>query len=82
MNSLRRSAILSVGKKIPAVAARQASGLSDLSHMLQTNVWRKSNTFYLAYIVVGCVVLEGVYGTFTNAVWDTYNRGVFIFNLH
>jgi hypothetical protein len=39
-------------------------------------VWKKSNTLYLTYIVAGCVILEGVYGSFIGFMWDSYNSGV------
>ena len=40
------------------------------------NVWKKSNILYVTYLVVGCVVIEVVYGSVTTAVWDNYNQGV------
>ena len=40
------------------------------------NVWKKSNILYITYIVVGCVIIEVVYGSVTTAVWDSYNQGV------
>lgn len=40
------------------------------------NVWKKSNILYITYIVVGCVLIEVVYGSVTTAVWDSYNQGV------
>lgn len=43
---------------------------------LYKNVWRKSNVLYLTYILAGCVVLEGMYGSITSFVWDSYNSGV------
>jgi Ubiquinol-cytochrome C reductase, UQCRX/QCR9 like len=43
---------------------------------LYNSVWRKSNMLYITYIVAGCVVLEGVYGFATDAIWETVNRGV------
>lgn len=49
--------------------------LSIPSNLYQ-NVWKKSNVLYLTYIVTGCVVIEGVYGTFVNLIWDYYNAGV------
>ena len=76
MNFLRRSAVFSLGKKFSAAQTRQSSALKDVPSMLQQNVWRKSNTFYLAYIVIGCVIFEGIYGTVTNSIWENYNRGV------
>lgn len=42
------------------------------------NVWKKSNILYITYIVVGCVLIEVVYGTATTAVWDGFNQGVCI----
>ena len=40
------------------------------------NVWKKSNIMYITYIVIGCVLIEVVYGSVTTAVWDSYNQGV------
>eukprot|EP00596_Hydrurales_sp_CCMP1899_P003349 CAMPEP_0119042240 /NCGR_PEP_ID=MMETSP1177-20130426/14477_1 /TAXON_ID=2985 /ORGANISM="Ochromonas sp, Strain CCMP1899" /LENGTH=89 /DNA_ID=CAMNT_0007008879 /DNA_START=149 /DNA_END=418 /DNA_ORIENTATION=+ len=42
---------------------------------LYQNVWKKSNILYITYIVVGCVVIEVVYGGITSSIWDTYNQG-------
>lgn len=55
-----------------AVAQRQ---MSSLPQSLYQKVWKKSNVAYLTYVVVGCVVIEGVYGGFTNFIWDGVNRG-------
>ena len=60
---------------------RNLSRGSSVPTTLYNNVWRKSNTLYLTYIIVGCIALEGIYGTFTNAIWDTANSGVIFFNL-
>ena len=56
--------------------ARNMSGVSSLPSTLMSGVWRKSNILYITYIVGGCVVLEAIYGSFTNAIWDAYNHGV------
>ena len=40
------------------------------------NIWKKSNILYITYIVVGCVLIEVVYGSVTTAIWDSYNQGV------
>ena len=40
------------------------------------NIWKKSNILYITYIVVGCVLIEVVYGSVTTAIWDNYNQGV------
>ena len=68
-----------VGKRLqtPVQRLRAASSTtSSVPAQLMTNVWRKSNILYITYVIAGCVVLEGIYGSFTNAVWDTYNSGV------
>jgi hypothetical protein len=79
MNSLRRINIKTFGKKFSSAQIRNASGSSALDAIpaaLQKNVWRKSNTLYLAYIVTGCIILEGFYGGLTSAIWETCNSGV------
>jgi hypothetical protein len=70
-----------IRKSLPQVgraAFRQqnAKMSGGLPHALYNNVWKKSNVSYLTYIVVGCVVVEAVYGSVTNYIWDTYNYGV------
>ena len=69
-----------IRKSLPQVgraAFRQqnAKMSGGLPHALYNNVWKKSNVSYLTYIVVGCVVVEAVYGSVTNYIWDTYNYG-------
>ena len=54
----------------------QRAHASSLPTFLYNNVWRKSNVFYVTYIFAGCVLLELVYGSLTNIVWETANRGV------
>ncbi|RYH11940.1 hypothetical protein EON65_38460 [archaeon] len=49
---------------------------SGFASTLYNNVWKKSNVMYITYVVAGCVVLEVVYGTVTNYIWDSYNYGV------
>jgi hypothetical protein len=36
----------------------------------------KRNVTYIAYIVAGAVVLEGVFGTVSKSFWDAKNAGV------
>mmetsp|Transcript_22895 Transcript_22895/g.38329 ORF Transcript_22895/g.38329 Transcript_22895/m.38329 type:complete len:96 (+) Transcript_22895:115-402(+) len=60
-------------QRLTHVASRR--GFASLPSALYNNVWRKSNVLYITYIVAGCVVLEGIYGSFTNMVWDSYNSG-------
>lgn len=63
--------------KFPLQQQRAAvSTSSSVPSQLMTTVWRKSNILYITYVIAGCVVLEGIYGSFTSAVWDTYNSGV------
>mmetsp|Transcript_120612 Transcript_120612/g.341048 ORF Transcript_120612/g.341048 Transcript_120612/m.341048 type:complete len:99 (+) Transcript_120612:19-315(+) len=73
-NSLRRSALQmrAPTQKYFLGGARNNSGIPNT---LYNSVWRKSNIMYITYIVAGCVILEGVYGSVTNFVWDTYNSG-------
>jgi hypothetical protein len=35
----------------------------------------KTNARYVAFILVGAAVLEGIYGGFTQRVWEVINRG-------
>jgi Ubiquinol-cytochrome C reductase, UQCRX/QCR9 like len=34
----------------------------------------RNNITYVTYIVVGCVVMEAVYGNTIDYIWDTYNK--------
>eukprot|EP01035_Chromulina_nebulosa_P024123 gene24123-31346_t len=56
-----------------SVQTRQNS--SSLPNTLYQNVWRKSNVFYILYVVAGCIILEGVYGSVTTSIWDAVNKG-------
>jgi Ubiquinol-cytochrome C reductase, UQCRX/QCR9 like len=63
------------------MVASKFSSKSDLNFTripiaFYENVWKKSNILYITYIVVGCVLIEVVYGSVTTAVWDGYNQGV------
>ena len=49
---------------------------ANIPSSLYANVWKKSNILYITYVVVGCVILEGVYGGVTSSIWNTYNKGV------
>lgn len=67
-----------MSSKFSTQTSQDASKLNFLQVPLQLyqNVWKKSNILYITYIVVGCVVLEVVYGGVTTTIWDTYNQGV------
>ncbi len=43
---------------------------------LYNGIWKKSTTSYIAYVVAGCIVVDFVYGTYTDFVWDAINHGV------
>jgi hypothetical protein len=43
---------------------------------LQDNVWKKSTPLYLAYIFGGVIVLEYVFGSLGDYLWDVNNFGV------
>lgn len=65
----------------PAVNAarlfqRNSSTFESIGSTLQRNVWQKSTTAYITYILVGCVFAEAVYGTVTNGIWESANKGV------
>eukprot|EP01041_Mallomonas_annulata_P001889 gene1889-3664_t len=70
MLRMTRRGISAEGKNI-----FQSRKMSSLPTTMYNNVWRKSNIFYITTIVIGCVVVEGVYGSLTNAVWNSYNSG-------
>ena len=81
MQSLRRGAtgLAGVGMKSGAAAraaSSSATAVGGLPRALYNNVWRKSNILYITYIVAGCVVIEVVYGSATNAIWEGRNKGV------
>ena len=57
-------------------ASSSATAVGGLPRALYNNVWRKSNILYITYIVAGCVVIEVVYGSATNAIWEGRNKGV------
>mmetsp|Transcript_7427 Transcript_7427/g.6661 ORF Transcript_7427/g.6661 Transcript_7427/m.6661 type:complete len:98 (-) Transcript_7427:52-345(-) len=47
----------------------------SISSTLYRKVWKKSNALYITYVVIGCVVIEGIYGYATTWVWESSNRG-------
>jgi hypothetical protein len=49
---------------------------SSIPSLLYSNIWRKSTVLYITYVLAGCVVLEGIYGTATGMLWDASNAGV------
>ena len=59
-----------------ASSAGAKSSADAIPEQLYKNVWRKSNIMYITYIVAGCVVIEAVYGTLTNTLWESKNSGV------
>ena len=61
--------------RLPAGVRSQKRDINVASE-LYNKVWKKSTSLYVTYIVVGCVVLEGVYGTVTSSIWDSANKGV------
>lgn len=36
----------------------------------------RRNVTYIAYIITGAIVLEGVFGTVSQSVWSSLNHGV------
>lgn len=68
------------GRSMISAATRRVSTprrfSSGVAGSLYNNVWKKSNVFYITYVVAGCVVVEALYGAVTNFIWDAYNRGV------
>ena len=62
-----------------SISHRHASS-GGLPSKLMKNVWQKSTPMYVAYVIVGCVVVEFVYGSVTNCIWEKYNYGVRYFN--
>lgn len=57
---------------------RPARNMSSIPTFLYENVWRKSNVFYVTYIFGGCVVVEAIYGTLTNFLWESANQNVML----
>ena len=49
---------------------------SSLPSFLYNNVWRKSSVVYITYVLTGVVVIESVYGSVTDWIWDKANEGV------
>jgi len=65
-----------IGHKSLIYTMAMAKRNSSIPTELYSKVWRKSNVLYITYVVLGCVVLEGVYGSVTSMIWDTVNKGV------
>lgn len=75
MNSyFRRSIPISRGLFVRTKTSTSSS--ANIPSALYANVWKKSNILYITYVVVGCVILEGVYGGVTSSIWNSYNKGV------
>mmetsp|Transcript_29824 Transcript_29824/g.30257 ORF Transcript_29824/g.30257 Transcript_29824/m.30257 type:complete len:90 (-) Transcript_29824:131-400(-) len=67
--------MFALASRIPQKFVRQQVRQFSLPTTLYNNVWRKSNIFYITYVVMGCVVVEMVYGSLTNSIWNSYNSG-------
>ena len=77
-NSLRLPVAVARRSSVPMarMASSSAAQLGGIPTALYKNVWRKSNIMYITYIVAGCVVIEVVYGSVTNGIWESRNKGV------
>lgn len=61
-----------------ATSVASAVGTRSLSTMpggLYRTVFKRNST-YTAYIVFGVIVLEAAYVTATDALWNSWNKGV------
>ena len=70
--AVARRSVVPMGR----MASSSAAQLGGIPTALYKNVWRKSNIMYITYIVAGCVVIEVVYGSVTNGIWESRNKGV------
>ncbi len=73
-NMISRSSKIFASRTLNSKSATRP--FSSLPSQLYSTVWRKSNVLYVTYVIVGCIILEGVYGSATNMLWETANRGV------
>lgn len=67
------SAATSAGSR--AASAASSPGASSIGGLAYNLVFRR-NVTYVSYVLVGAIVLEGVYGTVTDGLWSSMNKGV------
>ena len=60
----------SLFRRSASTSAREASGFQSLY-----NVFFRTNSAYVTYVVVGAIAFEVVYGKVTDFVWEQSNRG-------
>eukprot|EP00936_MAST-01D_sp_MAST-1D-sp1_P000593 g593.t1 len=58
-------------RRAPQVALVPSRGLNDTAYQ----TFFKSNVRYVTFIVAGAVALEVVYGSATDMLWESMNRG-------
>jgi len=68
-----------LSSRFASSSSQGVPGVDGVAQGLYKSLWRKSNIMYITYIVVGCVVIEGVYGGVTTSIWESSNRGAFRF---
>ena len=56
--------------------SRKISSVSEIPNLIQKTIWGKSNMMYITYVLVGALAVELIYGTATNYIWETVNKGV------
>mmetsp|Transcript_31677 Transcript_31677/g.100610 ORF Transcript_31677/g.100610 Transcript_31677/m.100610 type:complete len:97 (+) Transcript_31677:260-550(+) len=71
MNALRTG--MRTALRAPAAAARRPMSSSPLD-MAGKTIFR-SNITYVGYVVVGSVIMELLYGSVTEGMWNTMNSG-------
>ena len=59
-------------RRAPQMALVPSRGLNDTAYQ----TFFKSNVRYVTFIVAGAVALEVVYGSATDMLWESMNRGV------
>ncbi|KAF1327813.1 Ubiquinol cytochrome c reductase subunit qcr9, partial [Globisporangium splendens] len=69
--TIRQAAVKSA--RMASTKRSSVNGPGAFETMYQ--VFMKNNVTYVGTILVAAVVVEGVYGNVTNAIWESANRG-------
>jgi hypothetical protein len=64
-----------VAAQVGASSRRSASSSGRSALASAYSVIGASNVTYVTYIVGGVIVLEAVYGTITDGIWSSMNKG-------
>jgi hypothetical protein len=62
------------GARFTSTKRTSLNGNGAFEAIYQT--FMKNNVTYVGTIIAAAVLAEGVYGGFTNFIWESYNRGV------